>query len=273
MPSTIKLAAFDVDGTLVDKDGTLLPRTGAAIRRALAGGIHIVLATGRAYHGVQHLVQELDLKDPLILVNGALVTTARGQVLWQEAMPTADIELLLDYCRNQAFTIVVFTADDLVHVFIPRKGREQERVLRDIDSFGLHRRRLVPQWEGLPREKVLKVMVSGRNPDHVQQGMEKWPPRLDHLNYGRSLPLWLEINGEGVDKARALELVAANLGIPASQTLAVGDGETDIPMLKWAQIGVLIQDGGVSVYNGEGFAPPRPVAEGAAWALEIFALV
>ncbi|HHY36853.1 MAG TPA: HAD hydrolase family protein, partial [Firmicutes bacterium] len=216
---------------------------------------------------------ELDLKDPLILANGALITTAQGQILRQEAMPTADIALLLDYSRSHALTIVAFTTDDLLHVFIPEEEKEPERVLRDLASFGLHRYQLVPAWEELPRERVIKVVVSGRDPDHVEAVMKKWPPALGHLNYGRSLPLWLEINGEGVDKARALEYVAAELGIPVSQTMAVGDGETDLPMIKWAQVGVLIQEDGVSVYSREDFAPPRPVAEGAAWALEVFALL
>jgi Cof subfamily protein (haloacid dehalogenase superfamily) len=273
MSKTIKLVALDVDGTLVNKEGGLLPQTGAAIRRALARGVRIVLATGRNYHGVEHLVQELGLKDPLILANGALITTAQGEILRQRAMPVEDVALLLDYCREQDLSIAAFTTDDQIHLFIPAKGGELERILQDMDSFGLHKYHIIPRWDVLPRERVIKVVVSGRDPDHVKQAMEEWPADLDHLNYGRSLPLWLEINGEGVDKARALEYVAADLGIPASQTLAVGDGETDIPMIKWAQIGVLIRDGRVSVHKDDGFAPPQAVAEGAAWALETFVLV
>ncbi|HHW91770.1 MAG TPA: HAD-IIB family hydrolase [Firmicutes bacterium] len=256
----------------MDKDGILFPRTAAAIRRARARGIHIVLATGRAYHGVKHLVKDLDLVDPLILDNGALITTAQGEVIWQEAIPTKDTKVLLDYCRIQDLTIV-FTADDLVHIFIPHRDRDQKRVLRDINSFGLHNRRLVQDWGQLPREQVLKIMVSGQDPVHVRQSMENWPSNLHQLNYGLSLPLWLEINGEEVDKAKALEFVAADLKIPAAAVLAAGDGETDIPMLKWARTGILVKEDGVSVFDGRGFPPPRPVKEGAAWALEVFALV
>ena len=50
-----------------------------------------------------------------------------------------------------------------------------------------------------------------------------------------------EISGEIVDaerKAELLESVAAAEGIRLSQTIAVGDGANDLPMLKKAGLGV-----------------------------------
>jgi phosphoserine phosphatase len=50
-----------------------------------------------------------------------------------------------------------------------------------------------------------------------------------------------ELEGELVDslyKARRLTITANELGIPLSQTIAIGDGANDIPMLKAAGIAV-----------------------------------
>ena len=44
---TFRLIATDLDGTLLKDDGTVSPRTRAALARAAALGIAIVLVTGR----------------------------------------------------------------------------------------------------------------------------------------------------------------------------------------------------------------------------------
>ena len=43
-----------------------------------------------------------------------------------------------------------------------------------------------------------------------------------------------------VDKARALEAIAGACGVQVSETMAVGDGSNDLPMLAAAGRGVLL---------------------------------
>jgi hydroxymethylpyrimidine pyrophosphatase-like HAD family hydrolase len=42
----------------------------------------------------------------------------------------------------------------------------------------------------------------------------------------------------GVSKASGLEYVARELGVDASDVLAIGDGRNDVEMLRWAGRGV-----------------------------------
>ena len=65
MPSRYRLLAIDVDGTLVNSSDDLTPATRAALRRAIAAGIHVVLATGRRYSHTLHLVEPLGISVPL----------------------------------------------------------------------------------------------------------------------------------------------------------------------------------------------------------------
>src|SRR5215813_14027428 len=71
--SRFKLLALDIDGTLVNSRDELTPATSAAIRRACDAGIRVVLATGRRYSKVLHLVEPLGLDVPLITASGALI--------------------------------------------------------------------------------------------------------------------------------------------------------------------------------------------------------
>ena len=55
---------------------------------------------------------------------------------------------------------------------------------------------------------------------------------------------WADIEPLGVTKATGLESLRARLGVPASGTVAVGDGTNDIAMIEWAAFGVAM--GGAS---------------------------
>ena len=68
-----RLLAIDIDGTLVNSRDELTPATRAAIARATAAGIHVVLATGRRYRRALGLVESLGLSVPLVTASGALV--------------------------------------------------------------------------------------------------------------------------------------------------------------------------------------------------------
>ena len=79
------LVALDIDGTLlkwVDGSGTtheeIAPRVHSAVRRVVAAGAHVVLASGRSAHGMTRIADLLGLgseDDPVWVVasNGAVV--------------------------------------------------------------------------------------------------------------------------------------------------------------------------------------------------------
>jgi hydroxymethylpyrimidine pyrophosphatase-like HAD family hydrolase len=64
-----------------------------------------------------------------------------------------------------------------------------------------------------------------------------------------SLPTYLEITNPDADKRQALEWLCERFGIAHDETVAVGDGRNDQPMIEWAGLG----------YAVEG-APPEVVA-------------
>ena len=62
-----------------------------------------------------------------------------------------------------------------------------------------------------------------------------------------SLPNNLEINAAGADKGSALLRLAEHLGIRKEETMAFGDGENDISMIRLAGFGVAMENGEESV--------------------------
>ena len=72
----IRLAALDMDGTLLRADKTLHPETEGDLAAAKASGIEPVLCTGRAPLELYEYVRELPSVRYGICISGALVATA-----------------------------------------------------------------------------------------------------------------------------------------------------------------------------------------------------
>ena len=61
---TIKCLAFDLDGTLLlDESKRMDPRTVDSIQRAMAQGMHVVIASGRDKNGCKFVYEPLGLEN------------------------------------------------------------------------------------------------------------------------------------------------------------------------------------------------------------------
>ena len=68
-----RLVALDLDGTLLDRGNVISDGNTAAVREAVAAGIHIVFATSRWYVLAKRSADMLGVTAPIICHNGALV--------------------------------------------------------------------------------------------------------------------------------------------------------------------------------------------------------
>ena len=63
-------------------------------------------------------------------------------------------------------------------------------------------------------------------------------PIRSEINYFTSNPLFLELVDKRCSKGLAMEQLIQHLGIPREETIAIGDGYKDIPMLEFAGLGI-----------------------------------
>ncbi|RYJ00764.1 MAG: HAD family phosphatase, partial [Actinomycetales bacterium] len=57
---------------------------------------------------------------------------------------------------------------------------------------------------------------------------------LHDTNYYIGYTAWLDIAPDGVSKASGLDVLCGRFGIDPADVLAVGDGNNDLEMLRWA---------------------------------------
>ncbi len=87
-----------------------------------------------------------------------------------------------------------------------------------------------------------------------------------------SIPNNLEINAAGADKGSALLRLAEFLGIGREETMAFGDGENDLSMLRAAGLGVAMENGEEQVKQAADFVTVSNNDAGVASAIRKFVL-
>jgi HAD superfamily hydrolase (TIGR01484 family) len=233
-----KLVALDIDGTLlkwVDGAGStheeVPPAVHEAVQRVLDAGAHVVLASGRAPHGMTTIADLLDLH-------------GHGDRLWIVA---SNGSVLVRYPPLEIVHEETFDAAPAVHAVLER----HPDALVAIEERGVGYRVSAPFPEGeLGGELIvtdLDELVAGpvsrviiRDPqataeDFVQMAGELG---LQGTDYVVGWTAWLDLAPVGVSKASGLQYVAERLGLAADDVLAIGDGRNDIEMLAWAGRGV-----------------------------------
>jgi Cof subfamily protein (haloacid dehalogenase superfamily) len=262
----IKLIACDLDGTLLGEDLALSPRLCAAVCRAQARGIQATLATGRAYPAATRFSRELGLTAPLICYQGAQVRAPGGAMLHQTTLPVRYLPEVIALSQDQGWELALYAGDAIY----------QTTQFYSVDYydrwFGLPLHRVDDLLAALPADPVKYIAIA---PDHsTADRIERELCALAAGRYQvtRSHAWFVEGLGRGVSKGHALARVAAQLGILREQVMAIGDSGNDRAMVEWAGLGVAMGNASPDVKAVADVVAPPLAEDGAAWAIERYAL-
>ncbi len=261
-PQRIRLAALDMDGTLLRADKTLHPETEGDLAGAKASGIEPVLCTGRAPLELYEYVRELPSVRYGICISGALVYDFRDRrTIYENPVSTRWIPFLNDIADRYDAMLHFLTPDRS----IIRKGMIARMADFEMGAYQPMYRRIateVPDMveEGKNRRDIFKVNIYFRSvPDRDQargdvfaklRSAQCLPGSEENLigadTSDASLPLTvvrgenttLEITSAGVDKAEGMRILAQYLNIPMSETMSIGDSENDLTALQAAAVSV-----------------------------------
>ncbi len=258
----IRLIACDLDGTLMDEDRRISPAVRRAITEAQARGIAVTLATGRMFAATVPFARELGITAPLICYQGGWIQAPDDpQPRFRRTLPRPIAERVLAGGQARDWHAVLY-AD----------GRIFLRELREpplfYDALLGEDWSIVDEWEAVLRrhqvDKVLFVAEAEAIPAMEVQ-LRRWASGA--ATVVRSHARFVEVVPAGVDKGRGLAWLAASLGIPREAVMAIGDRENDLPMLRWAGLGVAMGNAPAQVKAAAEWIAPPLVEEGAAVAI------
>jgi hydroxymethylpyrimidine pyrophosphatase-like HAD family hydrolase len=79
---------------------------------------------------------------------------------------------------------------------------------------------------------------------------------------------FVEVAAAGVTKALALDALCVDLGIAADEVMAIGDAPNDLPMLRWAGLGIAVSNAHPSVLTEADEIAPSNEDDGVAVVVE-----
>jgi Cof subfamily protein (haloacid dehalogenase superfamily) len=227
----LRLAAIDLDGTLLRSDGTISQRTREAIRAVRAGGVVVVIVTARGPSNVTELAHDAGIDGSAICSNGALIVDlANGKILRERLLET---ELAIQLVRGlrERLPGIVFAVEHQAFAHEPgfmAWGWEPPAGTRVADALELL------------ADPTTKLIL--RHADHEVEAIAAVARELagDGATVVQSGADAIEVTAAGVNKAAGLAEVADELGIDAADVIAFGDFPNDVPMLAWAGRGVAV---------------------------------
>lgn len=256
MPS-FDLVVLDLDGTILDRSLTLDPALVVAVRKAVKRDCAVTLATGRMPAATRPYWEELGIRAPVILYNGALVREpATGKTLSVSGLPPGlPWELYPIYANAPVHPL--FYRDDALYCLEPTHP-----VRTYCGDMGVQAETIADPESFLKAGSFIKCLFIGHPADLATLRADLAPATDAAARLVVSRTDYLELLPHGVSKGAALKVLAHHLGIPLSRTIAVGDQENDLEMIRAAGVGVAMPHSPPGVRAGAARVAPPPEAGG-----------
>ena len=262
----IRLAAFDLDGTLMGTDQKIRPRVLEAVTRAQAQGIIVTLATGRMFTATERFARELNVTAPLLCYQGGWIQALDGPVLRRISLPVSAAQTAIALGETEGWHTLLYAEGQL---FI----REFLHPVAFYDALLGSGVIVGEPWEAiLVAHEVDKVLYVAE-PEQIPAMADVLQARFAGVaEIVRSHARFIEVVPLGVDKGSALAWLAQHYSIPRENVLAAGDQENDVTMIEWAGVGVAMGNATPSVQKVADWIAPPVTEDGAAMLIERFVL-
>ncbi len=234
-----ELGAFDLDGTVLRRDLRITARTVAALDELRARGVRLVVATGRRFEGAREHAERLGFatSDPLICYGGSMVRRMNGETLLHRTLQRELSAEVLEWAAARDLHARIFVDGRIIAspetpAALRHLRRSEEPGVSVVDSPA--------DWLRDGGEQPTKLVLVD-HPDAVERWLEEARIAFaGRLFVTRSLPHYVEVGGLDGTKSKALKFLCESWRIDPARTIAFGDADNDVDMLRFVGHGVAV---------------------------------
>ena len=261
-----KLAAIDLDGTMLNSYGEVTENTKRVIKESMKKGTEVIIASGRTIDSIKAIAKEINSKKYMIAGNGAVIYDIQNdKIMYEKYIPKSKALDIIKICDNNSIEYSVYTnktilAENLRYNVLYyykenlKKENSKKTSITLVESVYEYIKNMISE-----DEKVMKIMICDKTKSVFNSIIKKIQENdkaneieiLDISHMSRKVIksgseeitieyFYTEISMKNVDKWYALEFLMDKLNIDKKELIAIGDNVNDMEMIKNAGIGVVM---------------------------------
>lgn len=234
--SDLRLAAIDLDGTLLGADHTVGVENRRAVARLVAAGYEVVLASGRHYLSMRPHAEQLPGVRWLVAAQGGEVSDlTRTTVLERHVLTREQLAIVIDILHRRGVAALYYAPEGILTDSPPSESLEfyvtlSGNTLRQVTTAEL------------AACSVFKVVSAG-TPEVIDALIASAEVKALDVQRVRSHRRFFEFMPWDVTKATGLRALTRHLGLAPENVVAFGDADNDVPMFQWAGLSYAMPHG------------------------------
>ena len=110
-----KLAAIDLDGTMLNQYGVVTQKTKEAIQKAQECGIEVIIASGRPIDSIKTIAKEIKSQKYFISGNGAIIyDIANDEIIYENTLKRQKVLEIIKVCEENSIYYNIYTEKEIV---------------------------------------------------------------------------------------------------------------------------------------------------------------
>lgn len=238
-----KAIFLDMDGTILNHQNMVTSRTKEIIDRLRAKGIHVFIATGRAFEEIEGLVPPGFQVDGIVASNG-MVGYASNELIFKHILPFELVEKVIKKAREYRVYYELFPYGGR-RIILKQDQELAENELREPKPESVGHNEWISRKQAIKEKTDWKDDLEGHKEfskfyffSKSKEHINSWKKELEQLK--KEIDFTTSISSEhnvevmvaNVNKATGVQQMLKHFGLSVSETLAIGDSDNDLPMLK-----------------------------------------
>ncbi|AZR74453.1 hypothetical protein BBF96_14285 [Anoxybacter fermentans] len=244
-----RLIVSDIDGTLTEVWDQVNDRNRQVLKRLVKKGVAFMIATGRSFKTAESILKSLDIPCYACLMNGAvLLSYPERKLIYTNYISVDEKNLIMEKIQKFGGHAVIYNGYERGDKIYYNENYRLNPVLDKIINSSINRRIQVGNMIKDINHPVPVISCVGEEEeiDTIQNLLEPYQDKFNILklkeNYYEDF-FWLMITRKGVDKVHGIKYVAKQLRIRREEIIAIGDDLNDLEMIKYAGLGIAMENG------------------------------
>lgn len=235
----IKIAAFDIDGTILPNGKTSFsPKIISMFKKLKENGIITAIASAREFVTIGKLLEEVPTLDYFIGANGTFIYDVQNKkIIFEKIIKFEDFKRIYEYFISQKQICTGFTIMDTKFGFYSPGT--------NIDTWFLrphHEKMIYVDYDKVEKDHLHIITLVAQGYQNSTRCSEKATQLINKHNMDLEVnSLWsngLFISPKGITKSATLNRLCNILGYTQDNLIAFGDSSNDFEMLRDAFYGV-----------------------------------